>query len=347
MTMSSERPLHDSRLARLIETALGEPARQRAGEPDIEPFLRWFHAVGGPLAQTPAAAVGDVARVIATTAWLDLSVAFSLWSHRMVLAYLSAAGAAPDVQSALARGELIGSTALASGMAHHVTGAPLPITGRREGGDLVLDGRVRWASNLFESGFVLITAAQIEGEGPSVVALRGGTPGLGVDPFPALLALGATASSSLRVSGVRVPAAGVVAADFDGFIRRVRPAFLLLQASFCWGLAARSLHEAAPGLRGPNEVFASEERELAAELDRIESAIVAGLAEPGPIRSLVQLRLEAARLAGSATRLEAKVTGGAGFVATCATARRLREGAFLPIQSPTEGQLLWEASRSS
>jgi len=44
---------------------------------------------------------------------------------------------------------------------------------------------------------------------------------------------------------------------------------------------------------------------------------------------------------------EAKVLGGRGFLATSGTARRLREVAFLPIQSPTEAQLLTELSRGA
>ena len=46
-----------------------------------------------------------------------------------------------------------------------------------------------------------------------------------------------------------------------------------------------------------------------------------------------------------ATRIEATVRGGTGYLAASAVSRRLREAAFLPIQAPTEGQLRWELSR--
>ena len=65
------------------------------------------------------------------------------------------------------------------------------------------------------------------------------------------------------------------------------------------------------------------------------------------IREIVGARLENAQLATAAVALEAKVAGGRGYVRTCATARRLREAAFLPVQAPTEGQLRWELSRSA
>jgi alkylation response protein AidB-like acyl-CoA dehydrogenase len=60
----------------------------------------------------------------------------------------------------------------------------------------------------------------------------------------------------------------------------------------------------------------------------------------------VWLRLEVGRLGVDATRHEVTVRGGAGYLAGGATARRFREAAFLPIQSPTEAQLRWELSRS-
>ena len=104
-----------------------------------------------------------------------------------------------------------------------------------------------------------------------------------------------------------------------------------------------------PG-KGTNEVFTSELRALDGELDRVEEAIVEDLSAPaatGADREIVELRLSAARLAGAASRLECKLVGGAGYAARSATARRLRGAAFLPIQSPTEGQLLWELSRAT
>ena len=77
----------------------------------------------------------------------------------------------------LLRVQLCGSTGLAAAMAHHVSGTPLPIEARREGGALLLDGRVRWASNLFSDGFVLVTAARDAAGGPPlIVSLAAGSP---------------------------------------------------------------------------------------------------------------------------------------------------------------------------
>ncbi|MET0411241.1 MAG: acyl-CoA dehydrogenase family protein [Polyangiaceae bacterium] len=355
--MTTESWLHDPRLVegaeRLVRELHGERSPANA---ELRAGLRRLHGPAGLLFEVPAGRSGlaRIARTIASVAWVDLSLAFSLWSHRMVLEYVHAAEhALPDeLYELLARAELVGSSALASGMAHHVSGAALPISLKEEGGRVNLTGKVRWASNLFEEGFLLITAIARDGSSPQIVALPAGTPGFTVDPFPSLLELQATRSASLTLSDVALEPGAVLASEFDGFIRRVRPPFLLLQSSFCWGLAARSLHEAARRLTGPiNEVFVPEQRALVTELARIEAALeqLAGslAVAPSPIREWVLIRLQAAQLAGAATRLESKLVGGSGFTTESATARRLREAAFLPIQSPTEGQLLWELSRSS
>ena len=324
----------------------------------MQELLVWLHGPGGLFApDSPASRdVRALARTLATVAWSDMSLAFSLWCHRMVIEYLRAADDATAARLWLPRLEsaaTFGSTALAAAMAHHVSGAPLSIKGRDLGSGLALDGRVRWASNLFGDEFLLVTAVERAGSGPIVVALAAGRDGLEIDPYPELLDLQDTSSSSLRLSDVRIGADAVLSTQFDRFIRAVRPVFLLAQASFCWGLAARALAEAAGHVgRGANEVFAIPLRALESERDRLQAAIADGIdaaATSAPVRdtwSIVNIRLAAARLAEAATRLESKVVGGAGYARSSATARRLREAAFLPVQSPTEGQLLWELSRS-
>lgn len=62
-------------------------------------------------------------------------------------------------------------------------------------------------------------------------------------------------------------------------------------------------------------------------------------------RDLLSLRLGVSHFATIATHFELQVVGGAGYVATSPTARRLREASFLPVQSPTEGHLRYELAR--
>jgi alkylation response protein AidB-like acyl-CoA dehydrogenase len=223
-------------------------------------------------------------------------------------------------------------------MAHHVIGTPLPISAQRDGHRLRLNGRVFWASNLCVSGVVRITTvAGPDGARPLIVALPGDAPGLMVEPHQALLALQATGSSSLTLVDVPLEAEALVTDDFSGVIGCIRATFLLRQSSFCWGRAGRALRQGRGGLRGVNEVFASDLAELAGEATRLAAALRRGARDrrrPLPVPEALQIRRDGARLATTAVALEAKTMDGRGYVFTSPMARRLREAAFLPIQAP-------------
>jgi alkylation response protein AidB-like acyl-CoA dehydrogenase len=288
------------------------------------------------------------AQAIATLARSDMSTAFALWCHRMVCLYLSqATPASPlrtEVLPRVLRAELLGSTALAAGMAHFVCGAPLPVTARRDSGGFVLQGRTHWASNLCPLGFIQVTTAATE-DVPIVVALPSGQPGLEVDPYPRLLALQSTQSAGVSYRGAGVPDEWVITRQFVPFIRQVRPAFLVLQSSFCWGLAHRALAEAAAALRGPGEALRDDLALLDARLHKMGATLyqlAAGRCASAAMLDLVRLRLEAAQLATAAVMLESKAVGGRSYQLDHATNRRFREAAFLPIQAPTEAQLRGE-----
>ncbi|HEV8535373.1 MAG TPA: acyl-CoA dehydrogenase [Candidatus Limnocylindria bacterium] len=289
-------------------------------------------------ATEPNAELERVARTVATVAWSDLASAFSLWSHRMVLEYL-AGGAHRDRVDRLLAVRALGSTALAGPMAHHLGQTRLALAGASEDGGLVVDGRIRWASNLFAPDFVLVSAAVVDGALVPFVT-DGAAPGLAVDPYPELVALQATGSSSLRLERVPVPSDQVLAEGFAPFVARVRPTFLVLQSSFCWGLARRALDEAGSAMGGTALVFREDLAALVGEAGRLAELIQGATSTRSTtLRELVRVRLGAARLAVAATALEAKVIGSRSFVRGSPTARRLREAAFLPIQTPTEGQL--------
>jgi alkylation response protein AidB-like acyl-CoA dehydrogenase len=328
------------------------------------------------------AALEDTTELISTVARSDMTSAFSSWAHRMVLHYLSIAPASsslrellPDVRS----GAIIGATAMAAGTAHYLSGAPVPISFRRRGNELVLDGRVPWASNLLPP-FVAVTAAvdQADPERFLVVGFTDRTPGVTLTPYPDLLALQATGSSSVVLQEAVVPANAIVSDDLTGFVERILPPFLLLQSAFCRGLASRAVEEAASNLGPMAEVLRPDVERLAAEIGRADRRLARfsrqvdrrdGLGTRGatrrlppvngsgpgsqsrgiavPLRDLLRLRLRWAHLAAAAVRLELASAGGRGYLRTGPTARRLREAAFLPIQAPTEVQLRWTLSRSA
>jgi alkylation response protein AidB-like acyl-CoA dehydrogenase len=306
----------------------------------------------GPNRQ-PNADLTRVASTLATVSWFDMGSAFSLWCQRMVLEYLSKA---PDGSAAFAealpavrRGERLGATALAGPLAHYVSGAPMTLRAERDGDGYRVNGPVPWASNLAPGETIVVSAATREGETPVIFATPTEVEGISQPPFEPLVAMQGTLSSSLTLENVYIPREWVVSEDFAGFMRSIRPTFLLLQSSYSWGLAARCLSEAKAGIRGVTEVFREEidvAQGRASRLADVLSGAAASACATVEVRDLVEARLEAATLAVDAAGLESRVAGGRSYIASCDTARRLREALFLPVQAPTEGQLRWERSQS-
>ncbi|HWP62308.1 MAG TPA: acyl-CoA dehydrogenase family protein [Candidatus Binatia bacterium] len=319
--------------------------------------------------------LADAVAIVARVARHDLASAFSAWAHRSVVEYLEAAAEGVAAGEGIAAGEAwaaadptvvgrwldelrtgrrLGATAMAAGTAHVLAGTPLPVSATRVDGHLELRGRVPWASNLLPPFLVVTAVARGDGAaGAIVVALPSEVANVRVDPYPDLLALNATGSSSLRLDGVPVTEERVLAADLGPFVGRILAPFLLVQSAFCLGLAERALEEAEtalgplgaplrPDLDGTRRDHDELTRQLAALARRasIESTAI-------PRRELLEHRLEAARVAGEAVRLELAAVGGRAYVRGHPTERRLREAAFLPIQSPTEVLLRWLLSRDS
>jgi alkylation response protein AidB-like acyl-CoA dehydrogenase len=289
----------------------------------------------------------------------DMAPAFMEWAHVMTEHYLSLADTSETgpvvaaAQVALAKRHRPGSTAMAGAFKDVVGVAELSVTWREVGDLIQLDGPIAWASNLWVDAF-MVTAARHEVTGQRiVVAVDVAHPGVKVAPITDLLALGETASGSLTLTAVQIPDDQVIHRDLPDFARRVRTRFLALQTSFCLGLSEASLAACADP-EGINGVFADQHATLKSRLERLRNEladVIAGItdspADAAAITAAISLRLEAAVLAREATQLELCVTGGRGYVATSPTARRLREAMFLPVQSPTEGQLRWELTRSA
>ncbi|MDT0268994.1 acyl-CoA dehydrogenase family protein [Streptomyces sp. DSM 44915] len=350
------------------ETATAHPADESAtlrawfgdraapldqGTGDTRAGLRWLGEHGLLARAAPAggdAPLTDSVRLVEEVSACCLSSGFSLWAQLMATAYLDIGRPGAFTRAwapRLRAGTAVGCTALAPALRDVAGLEPVPVEASPEPGGLRLDGPVRWASNLFPGAVVVLPVRRADGR-RAVVGLTTDTPGVTVHQSPALLALGATASTSLTLEGVRIPDDAVLASDLPAFVARVRPTFLLLQSAFCVGLAGAALRAAEGRLTGVNATLAPDAEEADALHRSVRDRLHQLAAAPALAgrRELLRLRLDAARAAGLATRLESALLGGAGYARGSATNRRLREAAFLPIQSPTEGQLRWELSQS-
>jgi alkylation response protein AidB-like acyl-CoA dehydrogenase len=196
----------------------------------------------------------------------------------------------------------------------------------------------------------MITAARTEAGEKLIVALPLNTPGVVLGDHFELLAMGSTASSYLKLQDAFIATEQVLSTDFTAFLSLVRPTFLVLQSAMCLGLTKTSLVESKLGLTGVNVVFTAEVDEVESKLAAAQTALArvataVGGAQPPTKRELLTLRLTSAEIASASAALEIRTAGGKGYASRTPASRRYREAAFIPVQSPSEGQLRWELDR--
>ncbi|MEZ0052362.1 alkylation response protein AidB-like acyl-CoA dehydrogenase [Mycobacterium sp. MAA66] len=330
----------DDVAVRLATVAAGVDARAGdldAGRTDVRDDLRALGAAGlFGLRELPA-----MVRVIEQVSAASLAAGFSAWAHRMAIHYLS--DGPPELLEPLLAARRPGVTAMAAGLKHAAGLGQIPLVAEEHRGGLRISGPIRWASNVFDDAIVVLPTRTAAGR-LYVVAVDVGATGVDIDPAPTLMALGATGSTSLRLDGVVVGAERIISADLIGFVRQIKPTFLLLQTAFCVGVTGTALTAAANVNDQLAAQFAGDLADLTAraEDDRLRLDEFASAPEEVDLADVIRLRLDAANVAVAATRLESALAGGQGYRAGTAANRRFREAAFLPVQSPSEGQLRWE-----
>jgi alkylation response protein AidB-like acyl-CoA dehydrogenase len=311
-----------------------------AGRADVRGALRRLGGVGafGTEDDDPTEALLASVRMLRRLASVSLATATAAWSQRMVLEYLRCCPPPeplPDLVAALRAGTVPGATAPAP------SGTP-PVLARRDGDGWRLSGTVTWAVNLFDDA-VVATPARTADEGRLVVLFR--LTDVGVTPSPPheLLGLAGTGLGDVALDDVAVGRGRVLSDDLAGFTALCRPAMLLMQSALAVGVADAALAAAgehlAAVLRPDADALGERRDDVVRRLEDLAGDRVG--VHPG---DLARLRLSALDVAADAVRLESAAAGGPGYLAASATARRVREVAFLPVQAPGYAQLRREVA---
>lgn len=319
-----------------------------SGGLDVRDDLTRFGSAGFFEAALRDDGLPELVSMIEHTAAASLAVGFSLWAHTMAVTYLAhaPAPAREGRLEALSTGARAGVTAMAAGLKQVAGLGPVPLVAEGSGDDLRITGPIHWASNVFDDSLIVLPARRPDGA-TLVAVVDANLPGITINPAPDLMALEATASTSLRLHDVAVSPEQILTDDLASFVSTIRPTFLLLQTAFCVGVGAAALEGAGQAGGRLAEQFGTERAELGQHLHDLRDKLftLAGRSHAAGLAEIIRLRLDAATTAVNATRLESTLAGGAGYATRSAANRRFREAAFLPIQSPSEGQLRWELSR--
>lgn len=335
-------------LADLVAVVAERAPELDAGNLDIRADLSRYGAAGFFQNARREDGLTELITTVEHTSTASLAVGFSLWAHTMTVLYLAQAPhpARESLLQQLVRGDRPGVTAMASGLKQVAGLGRVPVLAEDVGHELRLSGPIHWASNVFDDSVIVLPARRPDGS-TLVAVIDASSPGITINPAPALMALGATASTSLRLDDVRVGPEQVLTSDLESFVGAIRPTFLLLQTAFCVGVGTAALTGSEQYQGNLAEQFGHERTLVAEQLRTLRERLytLSGQAHTTALADIIGLRLDAATAAVQATRLESTLAGGAGYATGSAANRRFREAAFLPIQSPSEGQLRWELSR--
>lgn len=298
--------------------------------------------------------VVDAVEAIARVAQISLTAAFAFWGHRAFIEYLLQSSN-QDLREhwlpSLLDGTRAGATGLSNAMKFLSGIESLQIEAVPRGNGWQLKGSMPWVTNLRREGYNVAAAVAFPGETPpAVVALASEHPGVYRSEDLGLLALRGSNTASIRVEAADIDAGHLIAENARVFLPRVRPAFLGLQCGLSIGLARAALDAVADQSRGKDAILAPRRAALWQDLAAATGELASGLRDGRFIAaavSLFSLRIRLAGLVRDALDMELEASGGRAYLTEHNRnfARRWREGAFIPIVTPSLSQLRGELAK--
>ncbi len=293
----------------------------------------------GGLGLDPAAQIGIIAQVAQTCG----TTAFLAWCQSTCVWYLQHS-ANPAVRerylSRLVRGDLLAGTGMSNAVKHLAGIERINLRARRDGTGYRVNGALPWVSNL-APGHLVIVAAALEEGGYVMFAVPPDAEGLSLRPCPNFAGMEGSGTFGVRLKDLRVPAEDVLAdpEQFESYVERFKPGFLLMQVGMGAGLVQASLdtiHTTNQRLGHVNCYLDDGEDDLARNLRTLLTATttLARQGQAAPLLDVLRVRAQGSELSLRATQSAALHAGAAGYLMSSPTQRRLREALFVAIVTP-------------
>ena len=286
-----------------------------------------------------------------------MSTAFCTWCQDACGWYLENTdntGLRERLQPGIATGALLGGTGLSnpikalSGIEHFALRAT-----RAEGG-YVVTGVLPWVSNLGDGhwfGTVFQDAADPAHKMMAMVQC--GQPGVEIKQSVHFSTLEGTGTYVVRFRRAFIADEMMLADPLGDMIGRIRPGFILLQTGMGLGVIRASIdamRQADASQEHTNRhlprrppYFEDALADLTAEIMRL--AVTPRETAPGYVRGVLQARLRTGELTLQATEAAMLHTGARAFITGSPVQRRLREGYFVAMITPSTRHLAQELSR--
>lgn len=339
----------DSNIEQLIQNTLAPQVE--AIDQGLFPgdFLRALGALGGFSVALPIQAGGlglDLPAqidIIARVAQTCGSTAFLVWCQATCAWYLQHSDN-PAVQQRyledVAHGRLLAGTGMSNAVKHLAGIERINLRGHRDDDGYRISGALPWVSNL-GPGHLLIVAAALDEGGYVMFAIAPDTEGYSLRACPTFSGLEGSGTYSVRLKDVYVSPEDVLAgpAQFDAYVERFKPGFLLMQIGMGAGLVQASLDTIQASnqrLEHINCYLDDQASALACDLQALRDQTTA-LAQQGaeaPLLNILRARALGSEISLRATQSAALHAGAAGYLMSSPIQRRLREALFVAIVTP-------------
>lgn len=312
-------------------------------------FMQALGRLGGFGAALPACDGGlglDLATqidIIARVGRVCGSTAFLTWCQSACAWYLRQtphAAARERYLAPIARGEILAGTGMSNAVKHLAGIERINLRGRRDGEGYRVNGALPWVSNLGPDHLTIVAAALEEG-GYIMFVIPPGAAALTLRPCPPFSGMEGTGTCHVRLKDAWIPPQDILAfpEEFETYLGRIKPGFLLMQVGMGLGLVQASLET----IRATNQRLSHVNAFLDDQAETLDEDLQALQAETARLASLdlkalpldvLRARARASELGLRATQSAALHTGAAGYLMNHPVQRRLREALFVAIVTP-------------
>ena len=313
-------------------------------------FRRHLAASGQPDLGAAVAAMAEIAAHC-------MSTAFCTWCQDACGWYLENTDNAPlraRLQPGLADGMLLGGTGLSNPIKALSGIESFALRATRTEGGYIVTGVLPWVSNLGDGhwfGTVFIDANDPEHRMMAMVQC--GQAGVEIRQNVQFSTLEGTGTYSVRFRRAFIADDMMLADPLGDMIARIRPGFILLQTGMGLGVIRASIDAMVQGdaaQEQTNRFLPRRPSYFEAELDRLRTAIMHLAKTPRDgsrsyVREVLQTRLRTGELTLEATEAAMLHTGARAFITGSPVQRRLREGYFVAMITPSSRHLKQELSR--
>ncbi len=299
--------------------------------------------------------IGAAVEAMSAVSETCMSAGFCTWCQDASGWYLEQSDNAPlrdSLQPGLASGLQMGGTGLSNPMKSLSGIETFKLRGKRVPGGYEVSGVLPWVSNLGD-GHLFGTVFEVEDSHRVMAMIRCGQPGVSLKQNAHFVALEGTGTYSVLFRRAFIADDVLLADPLGDMVHRIKAGFILLQTGMGLGViqACVDLMREANVTHGhsnkylPRQVgnFADDLAALRQEIARLAETPLERA--PEYLRAVLQVRLLVSELTLEAGQSALMHFGARGYIEGSPVNRRIREGHFVAIITPSIRHLRQELSR--